>query len=148
MHLQAFGCLRVRDPAIPDQPHRLKLELPRKPSSLHDSPPVPSKHLTRCLRNRVQAMKRTLPNMEQLIGHCVRVRNYFVHGPSPGLSPETIYDRAPFLTDTLEFIFAVSDLHSCGWNVDRWAAESFGRSRLKSYLYSYRENYTRLYPPS
>src|SRR5205823_6374740 len=54
-HLQVFGCLRVRDPAIPDQPHRLKLELPRKPSSLHDSPPVPSKHLTRCLRNRVQA---------------------------------------------------------------------------------------------
>jgi hypothetical protein len=28
-------------PAIPDQTHSLKLELPRKPSSLHDSPPVP-----------------------------------------------------------------------------------------------------------
>jgi hypothetical protein len=24
-----------------DQPHSLKLELPGKPSSLHDSPPVP-----------------------------------------------------------------------------------------------------------
>src|SRR5580658_2184385 len=55
MHIQVFGCLRVRDPAILDQPHRFKLELSRKPSPLHDSPPVPSKHLTRCLRNRVQA---------------------------------------------------------------------------------------------
>src|SRR5580692_1462838 len=55
MHLQVFGRLRVRDPAIPDQPYRLKLELPRKPSSLHDPPPVPSKHLTRCLRNWGQA---------------------------------------------------------------------------------------------
>ena len=41
MHLQVFGRLRVRDPAIPDQPHSLKLELPRKPSSLYDPPPVP-----------------------------------------------------------------------------------------------------------
>src|SRR5206468_12716474 len=38
-----------------DQPHSLKLELARKLPSLHDPPPVPSKHLTRCLRNRVQA---------------------------------------------------------------------------------------------
>jgi hypothetical protein len=38
-----------------DQAHRLKLELPRKLTPLHDPPPAPSKHLTRCLRNRVQA---------------------------------------------------------------------------------------------
>ena len=30
-----------RDPAIPDQTHSFKLEIPRKPSSLHDTPPVP-----------------------------------------------------------------------------------------------------------
>src|SRR5580692_10072789 len=41
MHLQVFGCQCVRDAAIPDQAHRLKLELPSKPSSLHVSPPVP-----------------------------------------------------------------------------------------------------------
>src|SRR5262249_55003003 len=39
-----------------DQPHSLKLELARKLPSLHDPPPAPSKHLTRCLRNRLQAM--------------------------------------------------------------------------------------------
>src|SRR5437867_10542856 len=35
--------------------HSLKLELAGKLPSLHDPPPAPSKHLTRCLRNRVQA---------------------------------------------------------------------------------------------
>src|SRR6266550_1687771 len=38
-----------------DQAHSLKLELAGKLPSLHDTPPAPSKHLTRCLRNRVQA---------------------------------------------------------------------------------------------
>ncbi|MFN3350588.1 hypothetical protein, partial [Pseudorhodoplanes sp.] len=42
---------------ILNQAHRLKLELSRKLPSLHDHPPVPLKHLTRCLRNRVQARK-------------------------------------------------------------------------------------------
>ena len=41
MNLQVFRGLRIRDPAISDQAHSLKLELPRKSSSLHDSPPVP-----------------------------------------------------------------------------------------------------------
>jgi hypothetical protein len=41
--------------AFRDQLHRLKLELPRKLPSFHDPPPVPSKHLTRCLPNRQQA---------------------------------------------------------------------------------------------
>src|SRR5262249_13413398 len=60
MHLQVLRSLRVRDPSIPDQPYCLKLELPRKPPSLHDPPPAPSKHLTRCLWNRVQARSSNL----------------------------------------------------------------------------------------
>ena len=32
MHLQVLRCSRIRDPAIPDQTHSLKLEIPRKPS--------------------------------------------------------------------------------------------------------------------
>src|ERR1700722_13744752 len=56
MHAQVLRGLRIRDPAVLDQPHRLKLELACKLPSLHDPPPVPLKHLTRCLRNRVQAI--------------------------------------------------------------------------------------------
>src|ERR1700722_602461 len=47
--------LRIRYAPLLDQPHSLKLELSCKLPPLHDTPPVPSKHLTRCLRNRVQA---------------------------------------------------------------------------------------------
>src|SRR4051812_9850217 len=55
MHAQVLRCLPVGYASILDQAHSLKLELPRKLPSLHGPPPAPSKHLTRCLRNRVQA---------------------------------------------------------------------------------------------
>src|SRR5712672_3403059 len=55
MNAQVLRCLPVRYASILDQAHSLKLELPCKLPSLHDPPPAPSKHLTRCLRNRVQA---------------------------------------------------------------------------------------------
>src|ERR1700755_34585 len=60
MHLQVFGRRSIRDPAILDQAHSLKLELSRNLPPLHDAPPAPSKHLTRCLRNRVQANQHQL----------------------------------------------------------------------------------------
>src|ERR1039457_2535220 len=56
MHRQVLLGLCIRHAAIPDQPNSLKLELPRKLPPLHDAPPVPLKHLTWCLRNRVQAI--------------------------------------------------------------------------------------------
>src|SRR5207244_867782 len=58
MHTQVLPGLRIRYAAILDQPHSLKLEFAGKLPSLHDPPPAPSKHLTRCLRNRVQASRR------------------------------------------------------------------------------------------
>src|SRR5512133_444058 len=58
VNVQVLRCLHIGHPSILDQAHRLKLELPRELPSLHDPPPAPSKHLTRCLRNRVQAKRR------------------------------------------------------------------------------------------
>src|SRR5215207_3827664 len=55
MHTEIMRSLAIRHAPLFDQPHSLKLELACKLPSLHDAPPVPSKHLTRCLRNRVQA---------------------------------------------------------------------------------------------
>jgi hypothetical protein len=49
------GGLHIRNAALLDQPNRFKIELACKLPPLHDPPPVPLKHLTRCLRNRVQA---------------------------------------------------------------------------------------------
>src|SRR5712692_5723589 len=55
MYTQLLRGLHIRNAALLDQAHSLKLELAGKLPSLHDAPPVPSKYLTRCLRNRVQA---------------------------------------------------------------------------------------------
>src|SRR5450631_663867 len=55
MHTEIVRGLRIRHAPLFDQSHSLKLELACKFPSLHDAPPVPSKHLTRCLWNRVQA---------------------------------------------------------------------------------------------
>ncbi len=55
MHTEMVQSMRIRHAPLLDEPHSLKLELACKLPSLHDLPPVPSKHLTRCLRNRVQA---------------------------------------------------------------------------------------------
>src|SRR5262249_49075464 len=55
VNVQVLRCLHIGHASVLDQAHSLKLELASKLPSLHDPPPVPSKHLTRCLRNRVQA---------------------------------------------------------------------------------------------
>src|SRR5438874_13813878 len=55
MHAQVLRRLHIGHAPLLDQAHSLKLELAGKLPSLHDPPPAPSKHLTRCLRNRVQA---------------------------------------------------------------------------------------------
>src|SRR5260370_7191118 len=55
MHAQVLRSLHIGHASLLDQPHSLKLELAGKLPSLHDPPPAPSKHLTRGLRNRVQA---------------------------------------------------------------------------------------------
>src|SRR5438876_9468126 len=55
VNVQVLRRLHIGHASILDQAHGLKLELSRKLPSLHDPPPAPSKHLTRCLRNRVQA---------------------------------------------------------------------------------------------
>src|SRR5437867_12271662 len=56
MHAQVLRSLHIGHASLLDQAHSLKPELADKLPSLHDPPPAPSKHLTRCLRNRVQAI--------------------------------------------------------------------------------------------
>jgi hypothetical protein len=67
VNVQVLRCLHIGHASILDQAHGLKLELSRKLPSLHDPPPAPSKHLTRCLRNRVQAMSPDLRLSDNLI---------------------------------------------------------------------------------
>lgn len=81
-----------------------------------------------------------LPEMETMIAHSIRARNFFVHGSETKFSAEDLYSLAPFFTDTLEFVFATSELQLCGWNTKRWVKESFSSSRLKWYMRNYEEH--------
>src|SRR6476660_9870415 len=88
MHTEIERGLRIRDAPLLDQPHRLKLELTCKLPSLHDTPPVPSKHLTRCLRNRVQA-RSSASFFGRYVTKCRELQDFArsIPRPRPSVSP-------------------------------------------------------------
>lgn len=96
------------------------------------------------LRQKIEGRFRSLPlslrkhfsEMEFLIDHCVRSRNYFVHGSKPKLSVAATHDLLFLFTDTLEFIFVTAELVECGWKFQRWLKEA-NRGRLRDYVRSY-----------
>lgn len=66
------------------------------------------------------------PDLAFAVGIAVKLRNYFVHGSLDGLDYEKIEPFMPFLTDSLEFVFAASDLIEAGWNARNWSEKSLG----------------------
>ena len=67
-----------------------------------------------------------VPDLAFAAGIAVKLRNYFVHGSLDGLEYEKIEPFLAFLTDTLEFVFAASDLIDAGWSALRWSRRSLG----------------------
>jgi ApeA N-terminal domain 1 len=89
------------------------------------------------------ALKKLLPAMELLIEHSVRSRNFFVHGSKPKLSVAATRDLTILFTDTLEFLFAMSELTECGWNANRWVKQT-GHGRLRQYIQYFPESLEKL----
>jgi hypothetical protein len=79
------------------------------------------------------------PEMSTVIDHCVRARNFFVHGSAPKLSVDQTYHHLPFFTDALEFIFVASDLYECGWKPTRWLHDA-NLGRLREFARQYERN--------
>jgi hypothetical protein len=75
-------------------------------------------------------------DLELVISAAVSARNFYVHGSIGKLSPEHCYELSIFFTDTLEFIFAASDLVEAGWDIEKWnsygitMSHPFGRYRV------------------
>ncbi len=96
------------------------------------------------LRQKITARFKVLPaalqrhflDLEFVVDHAVRARNYFVHGSKPKLSVTNTYNLMFYLTDTLEFIFVASDLSECGWDYARWLKQA-NMGRLRQYARSY-----------
>lgn len=69
---------------------------------------------------------RVFPDLQLVAGVAIKCRNFFVHGSSGDINYQAIESLIPFLTDTLEFIFAASDFIEAGWDAQRWSSEAFG----------------------
>lgn len=101
------------------------------------------------IRHRAQLLIDTVgdrfPELLKATDEAVNCRNHYVHG-----SPSRIdYSKEPymatFLTMTLEFVFAASDLIDAGWDIRDWCTGSRRISHpFGQYLETYRNDISKL----
>lgn len=79
-----------------------------------------------------------LPELELIIDEAINCRNFYVHGTEGKLTPEIRNHFSTFFTDTLEFIFGVSDLIEAGWDIKKWVSrESCLSHPFAQYIHGY-----------
>ena len=60
------------------------------------------------------------PDLFTVTDEAVNCRNHYVHGSESKFDYNDKFEQVVFLTDTLEFVFAASDLIEAGWDVKSW----------------------------
>ena len=79
------------------------------------------------------------PDFELVLGQAVDCRNHYVHGSSTKINYSENFEFVSFLTNTLEFVFATSDLIESGWNMERWLQNpSAGTHPFGEYVRNYK----------
>jgi hypothetical protein len=87
------------------------------------------------------ASSERLPELNLSCAQAVLCRNHYVHGSKAGFDYRHHFTAFAFLVDTLEFIFAASDLIELGWDLDRWRSTGTSLSHhFGSYLHNYPES--------
>lgn len=77
--------------------------------------------------------------------HAVLARNHYVHGSQASFNYQEHFTEFAFITDTLEFVFAISDLLDLGWDLKNWMGEGTSMSHaFSAYILNYPENMRRL----
>ena len=117
---------------------------------LHDVPGSsgsPIEKISHCTKRIVEEIEDELRGLETVAERARVCRNYYVHAEYHEKdSIRADYDRNPgfrvFLTNTLEFIFVVSDLIESGWDVKTWWKTNGSSSYhpVGRYLRDYKEN--------
>lgn len=64
-----------------------------------------------------------LPGLYLPCNHAILARNHYVHGSEASFDYQEHFTEFEFITDTLEFIFATSDLLDLGWDLKGWMDE-------------------------
>ncbi|MBL4803926.1 MAG: hypothetical protein JKY71_03600 [Alphaproteobacteria bacterium] len=80
------------------------------------------------------------PELELVIDQTINCRNFYVHGPSKKekLTAEDRSHFSIFFTDTLEFVFAASELIEVGWDIEEWVSKGSCLSHpFARYIHSY-----------
>ncbi len=76
------------------------------------------------------------PEIVTVTDKAVNCRNHYVHGSLTDFDYDKNFNIVMFFTDTLEFVFAASDLIEAGWDVKAWIesgttmSHPFGRYRV------------------
>lgn len=62
----------------------------------------------------------SFPELEIPCAQAVICRNHFVHGSAPAFDYASNFHAVAFLSDTLEYVFAMTDLIDLGWSLEGW----------------------------
>lgn len=99
--------------------------------------------------NVIEKIGDKVPELDWVIGKAVTCRNHYTHRDQ--LKTIRNCDKVKnFLTDTLEFVFAVSELIEAGWNIENWeynrSTHPFGHylGNYKNCLENYRGDLEKL----
>ena len=68
----------------------------------------------------VDEIKDQIPDIDTVIKEAVKCRNHYVHGSNSDIDYSREIGMSVFLTETLEFVFAASDLVEAGWDIKKW----------------------------
>lgn len=71
----------------------------------------------------INADKEKFQHLHLVIDEAVNCRNHYVHGSKSKIDYSKNPELTWFYVDTLEFIFAISELIECGWDMQFWVAK-------------------------
>jgi hypothetical protein len=86
----------------------------------------------------IGASGKHFPELVTVCDEAVNCRNYYVHGNDPRFDYSANPAARVFFTDTLEFMFAASDLIEAGWDVETWSRRG---SSMSNQFARYHINY-------
>lgn len=93
------------------------------------------------------AVGERFPDLITVTDEAVNCRNYYVHGGEPRFDYGNHPEVRNFFTNTLEFMFAASDLIEAGWDIKGWCATYTSMSHpFGGYRVGYLNNLRRLKP--
>ncbi|WP_193366910.1 HEPN domain-containing protein [Pelagibius marinus] len=122
---------------------------PERDSVLNVLGRIGKPNLKRKVRHRAEMiLEKTgerFPDLFTVTDEAVNCRNHYVHGSRSRINYVNEPRARSFLTNTLEFVFAASDLIQSGWQIEKWCRDRSGQSHpFGMYRHGYQENLRKL----